>query len=174
MLRRVLPLVCIARLVHLGLTRIRRVESAIPTIAGLVTVCPYPQFLRQQGRPPILGSPRLAHKPYYAKTRAPTICWVARTLSTLPCVLECLGSFYMCNALSKASSSFSSEEYPHRFSNIVGCRFHKSRPWVGFLFKFFNCFIFAFGGWLYFSLISLRWFCVLRQLGLMLPKYISA
>ena len=62
----------------------------------------------------LLGSPDFASMPIFAKTRAPTNCWVVRTLPTLPFVLERLG-FCINKDLSKVSSNFSTEEYRQRF-----------------------------------------------------------
>ena len=96
------------RFVWIGHTRIRRVESVIQTIARLAALCHYSNFFEKNSSHQLLIWQQLVHTPIL---RASSNCWVARTLPTLPFVLERCGFFHIkCNALSKASSNFSMSE----------------------------------------------------------------
>ena len=73
----------------------------------------------------------------HQKATAFTNCWVAHTLATLLFVLERLGFRIKCNAVLKASLSFSSEEHRQRF-RIKRMAFRLALPYGGLLVSNFD------------------------------------
>ena len=99
----------------------------------------------------------LLGSPYFACM--PTNCWVDHTLAF---VMDRLGFCIKSNAVSKASSNSSSEEYRQRLRIKRGGVSLSPALALAFLLKFCNCYIITFGGWLYFYSILLRQSCVLH------------